>query len=393
MAKTLSQSPTATALRVGSRVLFEKLTRAKVYSAAEVPGSPYAITPQWLTEAICGGMPGAQVTDVKIVLVSAGTHERHRLHVTYNDAGNKAGLPKSIFAKSLPSLVTRMIAGFTAQARMESMFYKEIRPQLTIETPLCYYTGFDKNKLAALHLMEDLVATKSATFCGNKTDVTRTMADGMIDLLASLHAKFYRKLDDRKVHGWLAGYPQWFTVGAEKLRIEHYTQKALDKAADLMPPGLMKRRHDLWPATMRALEVHKTHSPVFLHSDVHIGNWYQVDGSKMGLCDWQCANRGHWSRDVSYMLAAGLAPENRRKWEKELVARYVARFSELTGEKLDLEQSFTFYRQQMLHALPMWTITLCHSPLLPDMQPEDMTREMVRRLAIAVDDLDAIGSA
>jgi hypothetical protein len=392
MAKTFSQSPTATALRVGGQVLLEKITRSKVYLAEEVPGSPYAITTQWLTDAVCKGVPGAQATDVKVDLVSSGTHERHRLHVSYNEAGTKAGLPRSIFAKSLPSLVTRMIAGFTAQARSESMFYKQIRPQLSIETPLCYYTGFDKNKLAALHLMEDLVATKSATFCSNRTDVTRTMADDMIDLLASLHASFHRKLDDRKTYSWLPGYPQWFTVGAEKLRIEHYTQKALDKAADVMPSGLMKRRHDLWPATMRALEVHNTHSPVFLHSDVHIGNWYKV-GTRMGLCDWQCASRGHWSRDVSYMLAASLSPENRRKWEKDLVARYVARFSELTGEKLEFEQGFTWYRQQMLHALPMWTITLCHSRLLPAMQSDEMTLEMVRRLAIAVDDLDSIGSA
>ncbi len=26
-----------------------------------------------------------------------------------------------------------------------------------------------------------------------------------------------------------------------------------------------------------------------------------------------------------------------------------------------------------MHALLMWTITLCHSPLLPNMQPEDTT--------------------
>lgn len=379
------------ALRVGSRVLFDKIARPKVYSSKEVPGSLDAITPEWMTEAICAGVEGARVTDVKVALVSAGTHARHRLHISYNDAGDRAGLPKSLFAKSLPSLVNRMIAGFTGQARIESLLYAQIRPQLTIETPQCYFTAVDKNSLAAIHLMEDLVATKSVSFCSHNTEVSRPMADDMIDLLASMHASLYRKLDDRQNYRWLADFSNWFTIGAGKLRIEHYTQKALDKAALVIPPGLMKRRHQLWPATVRALEVHKTHSPVLLHSDVHIGNWYKVSESKMGLCDWQCAGRGHWSRDVSYVLAAGLAPENRHKWEKELVARYVARFSELTAEKLDLEQSYTYYRQQMLHAFPMWTITLCHSPLLPAMQSDAMTIEMVRRIAIAIDDLDSIG--
>ena len=113
----------------------------------------------------------------------------------------------------------------------------------------------------------------------------------------------------------------------------------------------------------------------------------------MGLCDWQCLSRGHWSRDFAYAVTASLTPDDRRKWERELLARYIGRFAEKTGVTPDFDLSFLRYRQQIVHALAMWTITLCHSPLLPDMQPEDMTLEMVRRLAIAVDDLDAIGSA
>ena len=40
----------------------------------------------------------------------------------------------------------------------------------------------------------------------------------------------------------------------------------------------------------------------------------------------------------------------------------------------------------------MWTITLCHSPLLPAMQPEAMTLAMLERIAAAVADLDALDS-
>jgi hypothetical protein len=112
----------------------------------------------------------------------------------------------------------------------------------------------------------------------------------------------------------------------------------------------------------------------------------------MGLCDWQCASRGHWSRDFAYAVSAALTPEDRRSWERDLLSRYLQRLAEHTGQRLDFDQSFNWYRQQLLHALAMWTITLCHSPLLPSMQSEPMTLTMMERMAIAIDDLDALDS-
>ena len=48
--------------------------------------------------------------------------------------------------------------------------------------------------------------------------------------------------------------------------------------------------------------------------------------------------------------------------------------------------------QQIVHALAMWTITLCHSRLLPNMQPEDTTLTMIERITTAMADLDALDS-
>src|SRR5206468_12960416 len=65
-----------------------------------------------------------------------------------------------------------------------------------------------------------------------------------------------------------------------------------------------------------------------------------------------------------------LTPDDRRNWERGLLARYIERFADNTGVRPDFDVSFQRYRQQIVHALAMWTITLCHSPLLPNMQPE-----------------------
>ena len=97
--KRKSRNVALTALRVSGRVIFERVARPMAHTLEDVPCSPHAITPEWLTAAICGKTPDAIVTSVLVERSSAGTHERHRLHVTYNQAGSQAGLPPSIFTK------------------------------------------------------------------------------------------------------------------------------------------------------------------------------------------------------------------------------------------------------------------------------------------------------
>jgi aminoglycoside phosphotransferase (APT) family kinase protein len=380
------------ALKIGGRVAYERLARPKARLFDDVPCTPYAVTAEWLTAVLCNKTPGAIVTQVDVKPASAGTHERHQLKVSYNEEGRRAGLPVSIFTKSLPSIVTRMIGGFNGTARVEGSFFTQIRPELEIEAPLCYHSAYDRRTFAAIHLLEDLVATKSATFCNHKTYVTRAMADDMIDLLASLHGRFYGDPTLAERYRWLASYPRWFTIGAAKMGTEYYTRKAFDAAAHVIPAEVLARRDEVWPVTMRALALHDSEPQGLIHSDVHIGNWYRTDAGEMGLCDWQCLSRGHWTRDFAYAVTASLTPDNRRSWERELLARYIERFAEKTGITPDFDLSFQRYRQQIVHALAMWTITLCHSRLLPNMQPEDTTLTMIERMTTAMADLDALDS-
>jgi len=380
------------ALKIGGRVAFERLVRPKARKRDDVPCSPAAITAEWLTAVLCDKTPGAVVTGVEVKPASAGTHERHHLVVSYNEQGRRAGLPGSMFTKSLPSVVTRMIGGFNGTARAEGSFYMQLRPQLEIEAPVGYHAAFDTRTFASILLLEDLVAAKAATFCNHKTDVTRSMAEDMIDLLAALHARFHGDTALATQYRWVAPYPRWFTIGARKMDLEHYTRKAFDVASQVIPPRVLARRDDVWPAALRALALHESEPQGLLHSDVHIGNWYQTGAGRMGLCDWQCLARGHWSRDVAYAVTAALTPDDRRAWERDLLTRYLERFAALTGSRPDFEASFRNYRQQIVHALLMWTITLCHSPLLPNMQPADTTVTMIERISTAMADLDTLDS-
>ena len=68
-------------------------------TAATVPPSAEAITPQWLTLAVCSKVAGAQVVDVSVEGGHDGTSARRALDVQYNEAGTSAGLPTKLFTK------------------------------------------------------------------------------------------------------------------------------------------------------------------------------------------------------------------------------------------------------------------------------------------------------
>jgi len=380
--------------RIAGIIAQESRDQFEARNAGDVIPNVEAITCEWLTDVLCADAKGISVTDFNLVLVSAGTHARHRLELTYSgEPPVGADLPKTVFSKTLPTVENRMMVGITGHARTEGRFYTEMRPELNLEIPHCYHSTVDRTSCAAIHLLEDLVATKGAEFTNNETYVTRAMAEDMVELLAGLHGHFYadRRFEDE--FKWVARFTRWFMGGVTKLHVDESTEAALTQAADHIPARLLARRDEIWPATMSSLKIHDESPETFLHSDVHIGNWYQTARGSMGLCDWQCAGRGHWARDLSYAISGALTIEDRRNWETELVQRYLARFGEVAGTTFGFDEAWTYYRQQMFQALLNWTPTLCPSEHLPaTMQTEGMSLTMIERMTAAIDDLDALDS-
>ena len=111
-----------------------------------------------------------------------------------------------------------------------------------------------------------------------------------------------------------------------------------------------------------------------------------------GHNDWQCASLGNGSRDVAYAISTSLGVEKRRLWERELLEYYADRLAASGGPRPDPTDLFLRYRQQLFAALAWWTGTLGQPPDAPKMQPPETSREFIRRMAIAIDDLDALDS-
>jgi len=379
--------------RIAGRTLLEKLTRPRPSTAHAVPSGPKALTSQWLTAVLCDGIPGARVEAFDVVGGSDGTTSRRRLRLGYNQAGQNAGLPSVVFTKSTPSFTSRVTAGLSGALICENEFYRTLRGAMKVEAPLAYHACYDASSLRSMLLLEDVTLTKGAEF-GDPTTltVTRERAESMIDQLASYHAAFW---GDTSLAGnaWLPTALDFQLRINKVIAFEKRSLIGVTRAESVIQPRVMSRRSQIWPTVMASLHHNARQVPTLLHSDVHLGNWYVTADGRMGQHDWQCMSRGQWALDVAYALLSALQVEDRRAWEDELLARYVERLREggVTPERglPDRAAAKLAYRQQMWQAFVFWIYTIGAGRLQPQMQPEHVSLENIRRMATAIDDLDA----
>lgn len=140
--------------------------------------------------------------------------------------------------------------------------------------------------------------------------------------MAAYHGTFW---DSRSAPDAIARLQTPFAVQQRLNRVARFprrVRKGLERARSLAPSSIWRRRGELWPAVMHSLKTSEAGPQTLLHHDVHLGNWLRDPQGRMGLYDWQVLCRGHWAIDVSYAMVVGLATEDRRSWEQDLIQHY-----------------------------------------------------------------------
>lgn len=382
------------AARVGMHVVREKLgPKIRPTGLDVVPPSAESVTNDWLTAALCRDVPGSKVIGIVPGRGDNGTSARRALTVVYNDAGTAAGLPTRLFTKSTATFASRVLLGLTEIVEGETLFYNRMRPELNIRSPRSYHSCFDPRTYRSLVLLEDL-ADDGWTFPAPlQNTVTQADAEDMVTEMAIYHGAFWDSPrfagDLRKLRPSL----EWQQNLNRKVGFEKRTLAGLERARDVVPEELYANRKAFYPAFMRSLELHHEAPSTLLHQDVHLGNWLRDADGRMGLYDWQCVARGHWALDYSYALAGGLATEDRRSWEKDLLSLYLERLRENgVSQPPSFEEAWLAYRQQPMHALAFGLFTLGGSRFEPELQPRDYTLAAIKRIAQHVVDLDSINA-
>lgn len=357
-------------------------------TADELPLSYESITDEWLSNVLCRSCPEIKVVRHALGSVDNGTSNRRKIYLEYSADGEVFGLPSVAFCKASHAISNRIALGVSGAARSEVLFYNEIRPDLKIEAPQPLYANMDAESFNSMIILKDLSGDVHE-FCTQGTSISRQLAESQLELLAELHGSVLASSSLSQRIRQLPTFPEFF-ANMLGFGLREGAEAGFIAAQSSIPERLYARHREVWQATVASLADHDSMPRTLIHGDVHLKNWYITKDARMGLADWQGCARGHWSRDVAYAMSTALHPDDRRAWERDLLGIYLDRLHAAGGPKVDFDEGMLSYRRQLLSSLAWWTLTLAPPAGLPDMQPQDDTLEFIKRIAIAVDDLDVL---
>lgn len=244
----------------------------------------------------------------------------------------------------------------------ETKFYRDLRPDLDVETMTTYFAQHLDGP-SQFHILGEDITLRGAQVPDAVTGLAVEQVDALLTTLSRVHAPFWAspRLAEGGDMSWLQ-HP--LTGGfADFLRANGFTtirtfldipyKKALLDAAGTDTEGM--------EATFWRLQEQLAREPVtLLHGDPHPRNTYALPDGSMGVLDWQLVRRGSWSHDVGYALIAALPPEIRRNHERELLDKYRGRLLDAGITSVpDREAMWTAYRQS-----PAWGF--CMGAMTPD---------------------------
>jgi hypothetical protein len=271
----------------------------------------------------------------------------------------------------------------------ETQFYTRFRPRIKMEAPEGYWGRVDPRSWRSMILMEDIAATKEATFIEPTTPLTRGQVEDMVVNLAACHGAWWSdpQLSVLKTPRDHFRYVSDFVDLGTRSRI------GLNRAEDVVPPILRGQADRLFKGTQRALELSTTgQPPTLLHGDTHVGQAYITGDGQLGLSDWQSIMAGGWGFDFGYVVGSALEPDDRRAWERELLELYLSELGKAGGEPPKFDEAWLTYRQSVCYPCTAWAFAYGRAFYQPEMQPPEACREVIRRLSTAIVDLDALAA-
>lgn len=289
-----------------------------------LPLVPQDVTAQWLGDALAQRFPGTRVEQLDISEILWGTGTKMMASVTYNEAGRAHGLPEALCIKA-GLAEHRELVKFCYQT--EARFFAELAPRLTLGLPHILYAAANADQ--GMVVMEDLRPT-GARLCRVQQPLTRDQAAAFLDDMASLHARWWNSpaLADDGELGWLMRHDPlpdeaWGDFGRGQLQPETWAHY-MGLPRSLGIPAVCRDRETIHAALQDLRRVGEQGPRCVIHGDAHLGNMYLTRDGRPGFLDWQTTRRGHWAHDVAYFYISALDPLDRRAWEKDLIAGYLA---------------------------------------------------------------------
>ena len=341
-------------------------------TALHIPDRWSDVSAEWMTAALSGRFPGAEVAVATLQWVSEGTNRRARFGLTYRSGAG----PEIVFVKAEGE--HRAVHARNGNLFNEPRIFASGMP-LQVDHPEPYGVLINEAALDWLVVMED-VSLRG----GDPRDSTRPLsidqAANGVRGLARLH-RAYRGFS-AVTHPALGWVQTWAPAEGFHSALRRRVPLGLERAGGRLPAEVARRSADeivdVWVRYVALLG----RDPTLLHADAHIGNTYLLPDDDVGFLDWQVVRRGHWSQDVGYFLQGALVETDRRAAERELVAAY----SEELGRGAGRADAWRWYRASPAYGLAIWLSTLGTDGY----QRHDISLELVARYAAAFVELETL---
>lgn len=277
---------------------------------AEIPTNADDLTPEWLSGLLrAHGYDDARVVDVGATPVGTGQMaSSYRLSLRY---ASPCGLPDTMVAKLATGPVEQR--EFASGAfRNEVRFYRGLVSTFDVPTPAVFATACSESGSEFVLLLEDIGnGHQGDQIAACSPDQVRAVAVAA----AGLHGP---RLDDATL-------------------LDEFPLPTPDDCAvmdSLLEPmtAVFRGRFDLTDRQSATVDWlvrdagHWLRTPpdhaALIHGDLRVDNVMFRDDGSLSILDWQTITTGHPLRDVAFLLATSLRPDDRRTHERSIVADY-----------------------------------------------------------------------
>ena len=322
-----------------------------------IPTEIGGLDADWFRAALRLDHPELEVTDVHIVRVIEGTCTKIRVALDYA-AGSAAG-PATMMLKG----------GFAAHSPMflgmhetEMLYYRDIAPRAGFDTPLCWFAGLDAANGRSAVLLEDMAA-RGVRWLGALSPLDWRDEVAFVDTLAAFAARWWESPDLAE-----GGRLAWVIHSYEREAadyIDHYLEPERWSQFMRLPrcvclPRSLQDREQMQAALAVLARRLDTQPTTLSHGDTHLGNLYLNPDGTPGFLDAQ-PRRAPWVKDFAYQMVAALDIEDRRSWEKPLLARYLRKLAEAGVAAVpSFEEAWYDYRCEIAYGLFIFMINEGH---------------------------------
>ena len=316
-----------------------------------IPRRIEGLTAQWFCSAL-----RVDVAKTEIVDVMAGTCTKIRVALEYRE---EAALPSTMVVKGGFADHSHLLLGMH---ETEMRYYRDVAPHVPFDTPKCYFAGQDADSGRSVVVLEDL-DRRDVRWLNALSPLDWRDQVAFVDALAALAAQWWQsnEFDQGGLLDWVIH--SYECEAAEY--IDRYLQPAIWNDFMGLPrcaclPKSLHDRDRMRAALDQLAKRLDTQATTLAHGDAHLGNMYLNTQGGAGFFDAQ-PRRAPWVKDFAYQMVAALDIEDRRNWEKPLLARYLRKLHEAGVDGVPgFEEAWYDYRCEIAYGLFIFMINEGH---------------------------------